>query len=90
MCCYAVVDPGVSKWGGGTTRDKHIQLFLNALFLSYNDIKLTFVVAVKDIWQLQPHWLHPHKVCDLGRSVGKIMFTRNRKTVGVVSYTMLH
>ena len=54
-------------------------------------MNLTFVVAVKDIWQLQPHWLHPHKVCDRGRSVGKIMFTRNRKTVGgrVVYYVTL-
>ena len=45
-------------------------------------MELTFVVAVNDIWQLQPSWLHPCKVCDQGRSVGKIMFTRNRKMVG--------
>ena len=46
-------------------------------------MELTFVVAVKDIWQLQPSWLHPCKVCDQGHSVGKINFTRNRKMVGV-------
>ena len=39
---------------------------------SYNDIELTCVVAVRDIWQIQPSWLHPCKVCDKGRSVGKI------------------
>ena len=49
---------------------------------SYNDIELTCVVAVKDIWQIQPSWLHPCKVCDHGRSVGKIKFTRNRKMWG--------
>ena len=43
-------------------------------------MELTFVVAVKDIWQLQPSWL---QVCDQGRSVGKIKFTRNRKMVGL-------
>ena len=32
-------------------------------------MELTFVVAVKAIWQLQPSWLHPCKVCDQGRSV---------------------
>ena len=42
---------------------------------------MEFVVAVKDIWQLQPSWLHSCKVCDQGRSVGKIMFTRNKKMV---------
>ena len=41
-------------------------------------MELTFVVAVKDIWQLQPYWM----VCDQGRSVDKIKFTRNRKMVG--------
>ena len=46
-------------------------------------MKLTFVVAVKDIWQLQPSWLHPCKVCDQGRSMGKIKFTRNSKMVGL-------
>ena len=46
-------------------------------------MELTFVVAVKDIWQFQPSWLHPCKVCDQGRSKGKIKFTRNRKMVGV-------
>ena len=46
-------------------------------------MELTFVVAVNDIWQLQPSWLHPCKVCDQGRSVGKIKFTRNRKMVGL-------
>ena len=46
-------------------------------------MELTFVVAVKDIWQLQPSWLHPCKVCDQGHSVGKIKFTRNRKMVGL-------
>ena len=35
-------------------------------------MELTFVVAVKTIWQIQPSWLHPCKVCDKGRSVGKI------------------
>ena len=49
---------------------------------SYNDIELTCVVAVRDIWQIQPSWLHPCKVCDHGRSVGKIKFTRNRKMWG--------
>jgi len=39
-------------------------------------MELTFVVAVKDIWQLQLSWLHHCKVCDQGRSVGKIKFTR--------------
>ena len=38
-------------------------------------MELIFVVVVKDIWQLQPSWLHPSKVCDPGRSVGKIKFT---------------
>ena len=42
-------------------------------------MELTFVVAVKDIWQLRPSWLHPCKVCDQGHSVGKIKFTRNGK-----------
>jgi len=42
-------------------------------------MELTCVVAVKDIW---PSWLHPCKVCDQGRSVGKIKFTWNRKMVG--------
>ena len=42
-------------------------------------MKLTFAVAVKDSWQLQPCWLHTCKVCDQGRSVGKIKFARNRK-----------
>ena len=45
-------------------------------------MELTFV-AVKDIWQLQLSWPHPCKVCDQGRSVGKIKFTRNKKMVGV-------
>jgi len=45
-------------------------------------MELTFVVAVNTIWQLQPSWLNPCKVCDQRRSVGKIKFTRNRKTVG--------
>ena len=44
-------------------------------------MELTFVVAVNDIWQLQPSWLHTRKVCDQGRSVSKIKFTRNRKMV---------
>ena len=44
-------------------------------------MELTFV-AVKDIWQLQPSWLHPCNVCDQGPIVGKIKFTRNRKMVG--------
>ena len=39
-------------------------------------MELTFVVAVNVIWQLQPSLLHPCKVCDQGRSVGKIKFTR--------------
>ena len=39
-------------------------------------MELTFIVAVKDMWQLQPSWLHPCKVCDQGRSLGKIKFTR--------------
>ena len=43
---------------------------------------LTFVVAVKDVWQLQPSWLHPCNVCDQGCIVGKIKFTPNRKMVG--------
>ena len=46
-------------------------------------MELTFVVAVKDIWQLQPSWLHPCKVCGQGHSVGNIKFTRNRKMVGI-------
>ena len=46
-------------------------------------MELTFVVTVKNVWQLQPSWLHPCKVCDQGRSVGKINFTRNRKMVGL-------
>ena len=46
-------------------------------------MELIFVVAFKDIWQLQPSWLHPCKVWDQGRSVGKIKFSRNRKMVGV-------
>jgi len=29
-------------------------------------MELTFVVAVKDIWQLKPSWPHPCKVCDQG------------------------
>jgi len=29
------------------------------------------VVAVKNIWQIQPSWLHPCKVSDQVRSVGK-------------------
>jgi len=29
-------------------------------------MELTFVVAVKDIWQLQPSWLHPCKICGRG------------------------
>jgi len=29
-------------------------------------MELTFVVAVNDIWQLQPYWLHPCKICDQG------------------------
>ena len=45
-------------------------------------MELKFVVAVNDIWQLKPYWLHPCKVCDQGRSVDKIKFTRNRKMVG--------
>ena len=52
-------------------------------------MELTFVVAVQDIWQLQPSWLHPCKVCDQRRSVGKIKFTRNRKMVGVGVLRML-
>ena len=52
-------------------------------------MELTFVVAVNDIWQLQPSWLHPCKVCDQGRRVGKIKFTRNRKMVGVGGFEML-
>ena len=35
-------------------------------------MELTFVVAVKDNWQLQPYWLHPRNVFDQGRSVRKI------------------
>ena len=44
-------------------------------------MELTCIAAVKDIWQLQPYWLHPCKICDQGRSVGKIKFTRTRKIV---------
>ena len=43
-------------------------------------MELTFV---KNICQLQLAWLHPCKVCDQVRSVGKITFTRNSKSVGV-------
>ena len=39
-------------------------------------MELICVVAVQDIWHLQSSWLHPSKVCDHGRSVGKIKFTR--------------
>ena len=46
-------------------------------------MELTFVVAFKNIWQLQPSWLHPCKVWDQRQSVGKIEFTRNRKLVGL-------
>ena len=46
-------------------------------------MELPFVVAVNDLWQLQTFWLHPCKVCDQGRSVGKIKFTPNRKMIGV-------
>ena len=45
-------------------------------------MELICVVGVKDIWQLKPSWLHPCKVCEHGRSVGQIKFTRNRKMVG--------
>ena len=45
-------------------------------------MELTVVVAVKGIWQLQPSLLHPCKVCDQGRNVGKIRFIQNRKMVG--------
>ena len=45
-------------------------------------MELTFVVAVKNIWQLQHSWLQHCTVCDKGRSVCLIKFTRNRKTVG--------
>ena len=45
-------------------------------------MELKFVVAVNDIWQLKPYWLHPCKVCDQGRSVGKIKSIRDRKMVG--------
>ena len=45
-------------------------------------MELTFVFAVKYVWQFQPSWSHPCKVCDQGRSVDKIKFTRNSKTVG--------
>ena len=50
-------------------------------------MELTFVVAAKDIWQLQPYWPYPRKACDQGRSVGKIKFIRNRKFVGVGGVT---
>ena len=46
-------------------------------------MELTSVVAVNDIWQLQPYWLYPRKVCDQGRSVGRIKFTQNSKLVVV-------
>ena len=42
----------------------------------------TFVVAVKAVCQFQSYWLHPCKICDQGRSVGKMKFIRNRKMVG--------
>ena len=45
-------------------------------------MELTLVVAVKDIGS-NNHRLDG-KVCDQGRSVGKIKFTRNRKMVGNV------
>ena len=45
-------------------------------------MELKFVVAVNDIWQLKPYWLHPCKVCDQGRSVGKIKYIRDRKMMG--------
>jgi len=48
-------------------------------------MELTFVVAVKDIWQLQP----PYKVRDQGRSIGKIKFIRNRKMVFEMEWNFL-
>ena len=48
-------------------------------------MELIFVVAVKDICQLQPSTTvlaAPCKVCDQGHSVGKIKFTRNKKMFG--------
>ena len=53
-------------------------------------MELTVVVAVKGIWQLQPSLLHPCKVCDQGRNVGKIRFIQNRKMVGVESSPRTH
>ena len=54
-------------------------------------MELTFVVAVQDMWQLQPSWLHPCQVCDQGRSVGKIKFTQNKEMVeGWVSPPLPH
>jgi len=52
---------------------------------------LTFVIAVNDIWQLQPSWLHPCKVCEQWRSVGKIKFTQNKKMVinGIITAWVL-
>mgnify|MGYP000208108555 FL=1 len=44
-------------------------------------MEFTFVITVKEVWQLQQSWLYPCKVCDQGRSVGKIKFTRNTKMV---------
>ena len=45
-------------------------------------MELTFIVAVKNIWQLQPSWLHSCKVCEQGRSIGKLKFSRSRKMLG--------
>ena len=44
---------------GGTTNYKHIKHVFNSFFEPYTDMELTFVDAVKNIWQLQPPWLHP-------------------------------
>jgi len=44
-------------------------------------MKLSFVITVNEMWQLQSYWLHPCKVGDQGRSLGKIKFTPTRKIV---------
>ena len=49
-------------------------------------MELTFVVAVKDIWQLQSSWLQPSKGCDQGRSVGKYSLLEIGKWSGLVVF----
>ena len=34
-------------------------------------MELSFVGAVKDIWQLQESWLHPCKICDQGLNLNR-------------------